>query len=193
LSTTTPWDEDVLLDCVDDNYTYTTNEENFTWYGLRIILPEDARGEGASWFNDVATMVEDNGFQQAYGEETPVVLLNSTFLTTETNPTIRISINDDVQFESYQFFFDKVEDGEPMEKTKTFGAATCWVEQSEDGGGSWRGVADAVLTISLFQTQIREATETTSSASLAFMSSSLTMTTSTIISVMILLRTWFSL
>jgi hypothetical protein len=46
LSTTTPWDEDVLLDCVDDNYTYTTNEENFTWYGLRIILPEDALVRG---------------------------------------------------------------------------------------------------------------------------------------------------
>jgi hypothetical protein len=54
VSTTTPWNEDRLQDCLDDNYTYETNPDNFTWYGLRIILPEDADEMEAFYFTGVA-------------------------------------------------------------------------------------------------------------------------------------------
>jgi hypothetical protein len=178
LATTTPWYEDYLDECLNDNYTYTTNNpDNFIWYGLRIILPDDAGDSGSSWFTNVATTVQDNGFQQAYGEETPVVVFNTTFQTTETNPTIWISINDDALFGTYQFFFDDMKNGEPVETTKSFGAVSCLVERSEDGGEGWMGVLDGVLTISMSQKQLREGTQT-SSASLALLSLSLILSTS---------------
>jgi hypothetical protein len=42
VSTTTSWDKDRFLVCLDDNYTYANNPDTFSWYGLRVMLPEDA-------------------------------------------------------------------------------------------------------------------------------------------------------
>jgi hypothetical protein len=158
LSTTTPWDEERFVDCLDDNYTYATNPDNFTWYGLRIILPDDVDSLGSSWFTHVASMVKDDGFDQAYGEETAVEVFSSTFQTTERNPTIRISINDDIIFTKYQFIFDKVSDGEPVNLTKRFGAVSCLLQRDKYGGELWRSVLNGVLTISMSQKQVQEGT-----------------------------------
>jgi hypothetical protein len=170
LSTTTPWNEDRFQDCADDNYTYATNPDNFTWYGLRIIPPEDAGEMDSFHFNSVASMVQGSGFEQPYGEDTPTVVFNSSFLTTERNPTIRLSINDGALFGTYQFFFDDVQDGEPVETIMSFAAIFCLNEPSEFGGEVWMGVVDAILTLSMSQTQLREG----ASASVALQSLSVT-------------------
>jgi hypothetical protein len=162
VSTTTPWNEDRLQDCLDDNYTYETNPDNFTWYGLRIILPEDADEMDAVYSAGVASMVQERGFHQPYGEETPTYFLNTSFQTTERNPTIRLSINDGVIFGKYQFFFDEVLDGEPVEKTYISVPVTCLIERSKDGSETWVEVLDAILTLSMSQTQLREGTEVAS-------------------------------
>jgi hypothetical protein len=94
-------------------------------------------------------MVQERGFHQPYGEETPAYFFNTSFQTTERNPTIRLSINDEVIFGKYQFFFDEVLDGEPVEKTYKSVPVTCLIERSKDGSETWIGVLDAILTLCL--------------------------------------------
>jgi hypothetical protein len=165
ISVTTPWKKD--QQCLDENYVYDGgNPVNFTWYGLRLLLPEDAANQWSFSFSNVASSVKEIGYQQAYGEETPVVVYNSTFQTTEKNPTIKINFNDQILFSPYQFIFDD-NNGDPVEATSGIGAVTCLVERFEDGDNDvdvWSVVGDAVLTMSMTQTQIREGTRKSSAS-----------------------------
>jgi hypothetical protein len=150
---------------LDENYTYSgtgSTPDNFTWYGLRLELPEDAANEWSGYSTNVASSVIEIGYQQAYGEETPVVVYNSTFQTTEKNPTIKINFNDQILFSPYQFIFDD-NNGDPVEATSGIGAVLCLVERFEDGD-VWSVVGDAVLTMSMTQTQIREGTRKSSAS-----------------------------
>jgi hypothetical protein len=156
LSTTTPWDENRFVDCLDDNYIYVSNPENFTWYGLRIILPEDVDSSQSSWSTDVTSMVKDNGFQQVFEEETAVEVFSSTFTTTGKKTTIRININDDAAYKTFQFNFDEVSDGEPVIITdRRGGAVHCVVQRDTNGNDeAWRSVLHGVLTMTMSQTQV---------------------------------------
>ncbi|KAG7345957.1 hypothetical protein IV203_005024 [Nitzschia inconspicua] len=163
LSTSTPWSYG-LSECLDGhNWDNGTKPDNFTWYGLRVELPDDAVESSSFWFTGIASMELDRGFNQLYGEDVPVVVANITFRTTEPNPTIKVNLQDDLLWTPVTFNMDDVEDGDFVETTRGF-AVSCLGEQTETVM-TFPTAVDATFATAMSRMQLRSGTSPTSGVS----------------------------
>ncbi|KAG7365225.1 hypothetical protein IV203_038428 [Nitzschia inconspicua] len=163
LSTSTPWSYG-LAECLDGhNWENGTNPDNFTWYGLRLDLPNDAEDGQSSWFTQIGSMEVDRGFNQLYGDDIPLMVANITFRTTESNPTIKINLQGDVLWSRIIFNFDGVEDGDFVQTTRGY-SVLCLSEQTETSG-TYMNAVDATFTLAMARMQLREGANGTLSAS----------------------------
>jgi hypothetical protein len=163
VSLSTPWSNG-FDECPDgSNWDNGTKPENFTWYGLRLQLPDDAVEISAFWYSNVGSMVKEDGFQQLYGQDTPEVVCNINFTTTEANPTIGYNLNDDLLWETWQVYLDDVEDGEYVKTSKGYSTGLCSVEKTENSE-IWVPAVDATFELAMARMQLREESGGSSSA-----------------------------
>lgn len=132
-----------------------SNPDNFTWYGLRIQLPDDAVTRSGHYFTYVTRATKELGFVQQYNETSPASILKYNITTKDAQPTIRINFNDNPFWETYTFDF--VDQGSIVSDNSNYqefnrkmnGAVSCYTNPSNE---TWRSIISPViptLTISL--------------------------------------------
>jgi len=94
--------------CVEwPTWTDNSNGSNFTWYGLRIMLPDDATIGSGGRYTYVTRATIPLGWAQEYGSA-PATVLGYNFTTKESQPLIRINFNDRPFEDTYRYdFVDK--------------------------------------------------------------------------------------
>lgn len=83
---------------------------NFTWYALRMQLPVDIVAQGGQWMSAIASMNMADGYVQPYSETVPVNLYNYTFTSSHADPVVKMNLNSDLMWDSYQFDFTDRDD-----------------------------------------------------------------------------------
>ncbi|MGK3743968.1 MAG: hypothetical protein ACI90V_010827 [Bacillariaceae sp.] len=141
-------------DCI--GWRNGTNPDGFTWFGMRIQLPVDADTSNGQYYSAIIMPDPADGYTQPYNTTDPETLLNYTFQTHEKNPTIRINMNNDIFWDSYQFTSPSNDSFDLQQEEKTYGVL-CTLSESEDGESATDG-AKATLTVSLSQNLIRNGT-----------------------------------
>lgn len=83
-----------------------SNDSNFTWYGLRLQLDEDATTGSGGYYTPIVRATEEMGYVQQYN--TTANPLDYEIRTNKAQPTIRINYNDKPFWQTFKFdFVDK--------------------------------------------------------------------------------------
>lgn len=127
---------------------------NFTWFGFRMQLPDDASISGGSMYSYITRSTKDLGYVQDFNTTSTLLQYNMTMK--ESLPTIRMTLNDDLFWKTYNFDFVQSDQGSAASddssyqefKNKMYGAVSCNIPT---GNNSYRILNPVVptLTISL--------------------------------------------
>lgn len=116
-----------------------SNGVNFTWYGLRIMLPDDGAAPSGFRYPDLSGATRELGWTQDYGDAAEVLAYNVT--TQESQPTVKINFNDELFWNTFKFDFVQsgggaaaVSDGADYQefKKELRGAIYCWTVIEEN-------------------------------------------------------------
>lgn len=155
INAATPPGDHTVDECVE--WPKDSNGANFTWYGLRIQLSDDAKTKGGRWYPDVTRSTKELGIVQKYNMTSPpLTLLEFNITTPETQPIIRMNWNDDPFYETFKFDFvdtgsdTSITDGSSYQEFTKENRGSIWCYG--DPPGDWRRVFNPViptLTISM--------------------------------------------
>eukprot|EP00984_Skeletonema_dohrnii_P011878 scaffold4766_cov160-Skeletonema_dohrnii-CCMP3373.AAC.4 len=135
-----------LIDsCINwDNFPGGVRPTNFTWYGISVQFPEDARaGFGAS-DTALAQPLKEVGFVQQFND-TAVGVAKYNFATSADRPVIRARINNGFFWNTFTFDFTG---GSNYVEQRSQQSVSCTVEENADGT-VLRSVVNPTLTVSL--------------------------------------------
>ncbi len=125
---------------------------NFTWYGISLQLPDDARlSDWTVFHRPIMQPLKEDGFVQLFGDEANGVV-DLKFTTSADRPIIRARINDITQvfltldWPTFEFDFS---DGRSVAKAGWETGVKCKVAESADGATLWREVVTPTMDISL--------------------------------------------
>lgn len=147
--------EPVLDKCTEWPDWWDSNGYNFTWYGLRIQLPDDASTTGGQHFPATSYPLKEMGLVQQYNDTPPTTLLQYNITTKEAQPNIKINFNDRPIWDSYTFDFvdkgDVVTDGSDYQEfvNEMYGTIACYGKHTPGGGRQILNPAIPTMTISL--------------------------------------------
>ena len=108
VNASTPFKIDGLGEPIIDQCVDWVSLENFTWYGLRIQLPDSPTTTGGGFhFSDVTRATKEFGVVQPYNTtiDSGWQILRYEITTQEAKPTIKINLNDRLFWNSYTFDF----------------------------------------------------------------------------------------
>ncbi|KAL7547144.1 hypothetical protein ACHAWF_010462 [Thalassiosira exigua] len=131
------------------------NGSNFTWYGLRIQIPDDATTGSGRYIPAATLATKELGLVQGYNSIPMYTLLEYNITTSESQPTIRVNFNDLPLWDSYTFDFvegwDVAEDGsgyQEFDKTMP-GAISCYATPASESSRIVLVPVIPTLTISM--------------------------------------------
>lgn len=127
------------------------NGANFTWYGLRIQLPDDAATGGGGWTPAATRATKELGFVQDYNDT--YNLLDFNFTTQESQPIVRINFDDDPFWDTYKFDFVEqgavVADDADYQEFKVYGSVSCYATPASEQSRTVLWPVRPTLTTSL--------------------------------------------
>jgi len=129
-----------------------TSPSNFTWYGLRIQLDEDATTGSGGYYTNIVRATKELGFVQEYNTTTSP--LDYEIKTNHAQPTIRINYNDKPFWQTFKFDFvnkqgsSAVSDGDDYQEFNITMDGTVRCSASDGGWSNLRPVIPT-MTVSL--------------------------------------------
>ncbi|KAL9183927.1 hypothetical protein ACHAXT_002013 [Thalassiosira profunda] len=132
--------------CVEWGPGDNSNGANFTWYGLRIQLPDDATTQSGQYYSDVVVATMDGGFVQSYNATNDTVLMYN-LTTAETKPTVRLNFNDNPFWTTYTF--DAAGDEYQQYVKEERGSVSCYATPANETSREILSPVIPTLTISL--------------------------------------------
>jgi hypothetical protein len=125
---------------------------NFTWYGISLQLPDDARlSDWTVFHRPIMQPLKEDGFVQLFGDEANGVV-DLKFTTSADRPIIRARINDimpvflTLDWPTFEFDFS---DGRSVAKAGWETGVKCKVAESANGATLWRDVVTPTMDVSL--------------------------------------------
>ena len=125
---------------------------NFTWYGIILQLPDDARlSDWTVFHRPIMQPLKEDGYVQLFGDEANGVV-DLKFTTSADRPIIRAKINDitpvflTLDWPTFEFDFS---DGRSVAKSGWETGINCKVSEGADGRSRWTSVVTPTMDISL--------------------------------------------
>eukprot|EP00984_Skeletonema_dohrnii_P028485 scaffold18493_cov135-Skeletonema_dohrnii-CCMP3373.AAC.2 len=127
---------------IDECITFDSGASptNYTWYGIGIQLPEDAKSIEGSWQHTPAQPLKKDGYKQLYND-TAEGVAKYNFTTSADRPVIRARVNNALFWHS--FVFDVTDGSSNYAEQKVYYSQKCITSRT------YTSFVSPTLTVSL--------------------------------------------